>query len=112
MAEFVLPLAKAFAKLQQATGWLAQAGMKDPEEAGAAATDYLRLFSLVALGYMWCRMVQVALPKQNGEEAEFYQAKVAAARFFVTRLLPETNLLFTTLTSGKATLMALPAEAF
>jgi len=56
--------------------------------------------------------VQVALPKQNGEEAEFYQAKVAAARFFVTRLLPETNLLFTTLTSGKATLMALPAEAF
>jgi len=112
MAEFVLPLAKAFAKLQQATGWLAQAGLKDPEEAGAAATDYLRLFSLVALGYMWCRMVEVALPKQTGDEAAFYQSKVAAARFFVTRLLPETNLLFTTLTSGKASLMALPAEAF
>jgi alkylation response protein AidB-like acyl-CoA dehydrogenase len=112
MAEFVLPLAKAFAKLQQATGWLAQAGLKDPEEAGAAATDYLRLFSLVALGYMWCRMVEVALPKQAGDEAAFYQSKIAAARFFVTRLLPETNLLFTTLTSGKASLMALPAEAF
>ena len=112
MAEFVLPLAKAFAKLQQATGWLAQAGLKDPEEAGAAATDYLRLFALVALGYMWCRMVQVALPQQAGDEAAFYQGKIAAARFFVTRLLPETNLLFTTLTSGKASLMALPAEAF
>ena len=112
VAEFVLPLAKAFAKLQQATGWLAQAGLKDPEEAGAAATDYLRLFALVALGYMWCRMVQVALPKQAGDEAEFYQSKIAAARFFVTRILPETNLLFTTLTSGKASLMALPAEAF
>ncbi len=112
MLEFVLPLAKAFAKLQQATGWLAQAGMKDPEEAGAAATDYLRLFSLVALGYMWCRMVAVALPKQEGEEAAFYQGKIAAARFFATRILPETNLLFTTLTAGKASLMAMPAEMF
>jgi alkylation response protein AidB-like acyl-CoA dehydrogenase len=112
MMEFVLPLAKAFAKLQQATGWLAQAGMKDPEEAGAAATDYLRLFSLVALGYMWCRMVAVALPKQDGDEAAFYQAKIANARFFVTRLLPETNLLFTTMTSGKASMMAMPAEMF
>jgi len=112
MAEFVLPLVKAFAKLQQATGWLAQAGVKDPEEAGAAATDYLRLFSLVALGYMWCRMVAVALPKQSGDEAAFYQSKIAAARFFMARLLPETNLLFTTATTGKSSLMALPAEAF
>jgi hypothetical protein len=112
MAEFVLPLAKAFAKLQQATAWLAQAGLADPEEAGAAATDYLRLFALVALGFMWCRMAEIALAKKSGEEAEFYNAKLASARFFMARILPETNSLFTVLTSGKATLMALPAEAF
>ncbi len=112
MAEFVLPTAKAFAKLQQATAWLAQAGLADPEEAGAAATDYLRLFALVALGYMWCRMAEIALEKKSGDEAVFYAAKLAAARFFMARVLPETNSLFTVLTSGKATLMALPAEAF
>jgi alkylation response protein AidB-like acyl-CoA dehydrogenase len=112
MAEFVLPLAKAFAKLQQATAWLAQAGIADPEEAGAAATDYLRLFALVALGFMWCRMVEIALAKASGEETAFYNAKLASARFFMARILPETNSLFTVLTSGKATLMALPAEAF
>jgi hypothetical protein len=61
---------------------------------------------------MWCRMVAVALPKQDGDEAAFYQAKIANARFFVTRLLPETNLLFTTMTSGKASMMAMPAEMF
>ena len=86
--------------------------MADPEEAGAAATDYLRLFALTALAYMWCRMAEIALEKQGGEEAAFYQAKLAAARFFMARLLPETNSLFTMLTAGKATLMALPAEAF
>jgi alkylation response protein AidB-like acyl-CoA dehydrogenase len=112
MQEFVLPTAKAFAKLQQATAWLAQAGMADPEEAGAAATDYLRLFALTALAYMWCRMAEIALEKKGGDEAAFYEAKLAAARFFMARLLPETNSLFTMLTAGKATLMALPAEAF
>jgi alkylation response protein AidB-like acyl-CoA dehydrogenase len=112
MQEFVLPTAKSFAKLQQATAWLAQAGLADPEEAGAAATDYLRLFALTALAYMWCRMAEIALEKKGGEEAAFYEAKLAAARFFMARLLPETNSLFTMLTAGKATLMALPAEAF
>jgi alkylation response protein AidB-like acyl-CoA dehydrogenase len=112
MAEFALPTMKAFAKLQQATAWLAQAGLKNPEEAGAAATDYLRLFALVALAYMWCRMAEIALAKKGGDQAQFYETKLACARFFMTRLLPESNTLFTTLTSGSQTLMALPAEAF
>jgi hypothetical protein len=111
LMEFVLPLAKAVAKLQQATAWLAQAGLKDPEEAGAAANDYLRLFALVALGYMWCRMVAVALPKQEGEEADFYRAKILAGRFFMAKVLPETSLLFTTMTAGKSSVMA-PTESF
>jgi hypothetical protein len=112
MAEFALPTMKAFAKLQQATGWLAQAGLRNPEEAGAAATDYLRLFALTALAYMWCRMAEIALQRKGGDKAQFYETKLACARFFMTRLLPETNTLFTTLTSGSQTLMALPAEAF
>ncbi|MCZ6626023.1 MAG: acyl-CoA dehydrogenase family protein, partial [Deltaproteobacteria bacterium] len=55
LQEFVLPLAKAFAKLQQATVWVAQKGLRDRDEAGAAATDYLRMFALVVLAYMWAR---------------------------------------------------------
>ena len=59
MAEFVLPLAKAFARLQQATAQIAQAGLRNPEEAGAAATDYLNLFALtcacLSCGRAWRR---------------------------------------------------------
>ena len=43
LVELTLPLAKAFARLQQLTAQIAQAGLKDPEEAGAAASDYLLL---------------------------------------------------------------------
>ena len=112
MAEFVLPLAKSFAKLQQATAWLAQAGLANPNEAGAAATDYQRLFALVALAYMWCRMVEIALAKKDEDSDGFYAAKVMTARFYFARLLPESNSLFTTLMAGSDSLMAMPAEAF
>jgi butyryl-CoA dehydrogenase len=112
MAEFVLPLAKAFAKLQQATAWIAQAGLGNPNEAGAAATDYQRLFALVALGYMWCRMVEIALAKKDEDSDGFYAAKVMTARFYFARLLPESNSLFTTVMAGSDSLMAMPAEAF
>lgn len=52
LGEFVFPLAKAFAKLQQAAVQIAMKGLKDPNEAGAASTDFLRMFALVAVGFM------------------------------------------------------------
>ncbi|HEY8964384.1 MAG TPA: acyl-CoA dehydrogenase C-terminal domain-containing protein, partial [Alphaproteobacteria bacterium] len=91
MQEFVLPLAKAIAKLQQATGFIAQRGLKDPLEAGAASSDYLRMFALIALAFCWAKMAKVALAKKglgDGKD-EFYESKLQTARFFMTRMLPE-----------------------
>ena len=48
MGEFILPLSKAFGRLQQCTAELARRGLSDPTEIGAGATDYLRLFGLTA----------------------------------------------------------------
>jgi len=110
----VLPLAKAFGALQQATAHIATVSLKDPEEAGAAATEYLRLIGLVALGYMWARSAQVAaekLPAANGD-AGFYQAKLVTARFFMDRLLPQTSALWASIRAGKASMMALEEAAF
>ncbi len=103
MQEFVMPLAKAFAKLQQSSAFIAQKGLKDPNEAGAASTDYLRQFALVALAYMWCRMVKISLPKQD---EDFYAAKIMTARFFMTRMLPEAESRFRMVMAGAAPLMA------
>ena len=58
---------------------IAQQGLKNPDEAGAAASDYLRLFALVALAYMWTRMAQVAQTKlaQGADgDTSFYEAKL------------------------------------
>lgn len=112
MQDYVLPFAKAFSRLQQATAWLAQQGMRDPEEAGAAASDYLRLFGLTALAFMWARMAAVALAKAGDDETGFYHAKLATARFYMTRILPQTSSLFATIMAGKKPLMELEAELF
>jgi alkylation response protein AidB-like acyl-CoA dehydrogenase len=110
----VKPLAEAFETLQQATMHIAQNGMRDPEEAGAAATDYLRLMGLVALGYMWARTAKVAeekLPAANGD-AGFYKAKLTTGQFFNERLLPQTGALFAAIKAGKESMMALEEAAF
>jgi alkylation response protein AidB-like acyl-CoA dehydrogenase len=112
LQEFVGPLAKAFAKLQQATLLIAQKGMANPDEAGAAASEYLRLFGLVALAYLWARTAQVALGRLDGPEEQFYRAKLATARFFMSRVLPQNSALFAAIAAGAKPLMELEAEAF
>ncbi|MBV8471938.1 MAG: acyl-CoA dehydrogenase C-terminal domain-containing protein, partial [Hyphomicrobiales bacterium] len=112
LQEFVLPLAKALGKLQQATVLIAQRGLKNPDEAAAAASDYLRLFGLTASAFMWARMAKISLAKSAGDEAWFYKGKLATARFFMSRLLPETSSLLTIISAGAKPIMELEAEAF
>jgi alkylation response protein AidB-like acyl-CoA dehydrogenase len=112
LQEFVKPVMQAFGRLQQVTALVAQKGMADPEEAGAAASEYLRAFGLVAMGFLWARIAEVALGHLNGEEPLFYKAKLATARFYMARVLPETNALFANVAAGAKPLMELEAEAF
>jgi len=106
--------AKAFGALQLATGFIAQKGLGDPEEAGAAASDYLRLFGVVALGFMWVRMAKVAADKlaAGGEDADFYRAKRTTANFYIERILPQAGALLYAIKAGKASMMSLEESAF
>jgi hypothetical protein len=113
MKEFVEPLDKALGRVQDAALFLLQNAMKNPDEAGAAASDLLRLMALTAMAFMWSR-IAVAAHKglATGNDNSFYQAKLATARFYIARVLPQTTSLNHQIKAGAATLMALPAEAF
>jgi len=114
LAPLVKGLERAFGALQLATAHVAAAGLRDPEEAGAAAVDYLRLFGLVALGFMWARSAQVALRKlpTATDDSGFYQAKLTTAQFFMERLLPQAGALYLGIKAGKASMMALDEAMF
>jgi hypothetical protein len=113
MKEFVEPLEKALGRVQDAALFLMQNAMKNPDEAGAAASDLLRLMALTAMAFMWNR-IAVAAHKgvAGGKDNAFYEAKLATARFYMARVLPQTTSLNHQIKAGAATLMALPAEAF
>ena len=105
---------QAFGALQLSTATIAQKGMADPEEAGAASADYLRLMGLVAMGYTFLRAGKIAEAKvaDDSDETGFYKAKLATAGFFFDRILPQATAAFLAIKSGKRSLMALEADAF
>jgi alkylation response protein AidB-like acyl-CoA dehydrogenase len=103
-------LSKAVADLTRTTNWLLGTGESRAEESAAAATDYLRLFGLVSLGYMWVRMADVA--EKCDQQDLFYKGKLAVAEFYLTRILPESESLAKTIMSGAKATMALPENAF
>jgi acyl-CoA dehydrogenase len=113
LAPYLTGLQAALGHLQQASMWLSRNGLADPDNAGAASTDYMHLFGLTALGYMWARIVKVVLARQaQAESNPALDAKLTLAKFFSERMLPETAAHLARLSAGGATVMALPAEAF
>ena len=111
LAEFATPMAEAAGVLQQATEWLMRHAARKPDEVGAAASEYLRLFGFVALGHMWLRTARVAterLTTGGALPAAFYEAKQHTARYYFRRMLPQVTALHTSLTVGADVVMGFP----
>jgi acyl-CoA dehydrogenase len=115
LAGLLKPVGTALGHLQQATMWFMQNALARPDHAGAGATDYMHMFGLVALAYMWGRIAKAAQAKlkagADGEAARM-EGKLATAKFFMQRMLPETGAQLARITSGADSVMALPVEAF
>jgi acyl-CoA dehydrogenase len=111
---YLRPLGQSLAHLQQATMWFMQNAIGKPDHAGAGAHDYLHMFGLVAMGYMWCRMVEAAYAKIAASDSPqgYWNAKLVTGRFFMERMLPETAAQLARVQAGAGSVMELPAEAF
>ncbi|CAN5364054.1 acyl-CoA dehydrogenase C-terminal domain-containing protein [soil metagenome] len=111
MSEFINPLADLGDKVQKLTVELGMKAMGNPDEVGAAAVDYLRICGHFVFAYLFARMAKVALAKQEGGDP-FYAAKLATARFYFAKLLPETASLIRTARAGNKSLAELDAALF
>ena len=111
MQEFVNPLADLGDKVTKLTMELGMKAMGNADEVGGAAVDYLRIVGHLMFAYFWARMARVALDKA-GSGDPFYAAKLATARFYFARLLPETAGLVRSARSGVAPLMAMDEAMF
>jgi len=112
---FTKNLKKGLNDLQASTMWFMQNAMAKPDNAGAGSTDYMHLFGLVVIGYMWAKIAKAAgegLAAGAGEREDFLKNKLVTAKFFMERLMPETALRKTRIEAGADTTMELAAEAF
>ena len=111
LAPFMKPVQRGLETLQIATMWLAQHGIANPNDAGAGATDYLRLMGIVVVGWMWARMAKLAQTQLAAKPANssFYQDKLISARYWMERMMPECSMLLERIQAGSATLMAFEA---
>jgi alkylation response protein AidB-like acyl-CoA dehydrogenase len=110
MKEFVGPLAALGTEVQKVTMEIGQKAMKNPEEVGAASVPYMHLLGHFVYAYLWARMARIALEKQG--ESDFYVTKLATARFYFSKMLPETQMNLAQIRAGADTLMALDAASF
>ncbi|MGZ8407387.1 MAG: acyl-CoA dehydrogenase C-terminal domain-containing protein, partial [Caulobacteraceae bacterium] len=100
-------------QLQDATMWLMQNGMQNPDNAGAAAHDYLNLMALTCMAWSWGMIAKAAQGKIAAGDADaFYANKLATGSYFLERILPEAAMHLAKIKSGAAPVMALPAKAF
>jgi len=106
LAEFAKPTGEALQKLMALTMEVGGKAMADPEEAGAAASNYLNLFGLTALAFSWFVQVKHAIESKHPKA----ETKMKTARYFYNMILPETESLIAIIRAGKADMMAFDAE--
>ena len=111
MSEFVTPLGELGGKLTKLTMEIGMKAFQNRDEVGAAAVPYLRVVGHLVYAYFFARMAKIALAKLDSGDS-FYKAKLATARFYYARLLPETAMLIRQARSGAANLVDLEAELF
>jgi hypothetical protein len=114
LAPFTKGLKKGLNDLQASTMWFMQNAMAKPDNAGAGATDYMHMFGLVILGFMWGKSVKAAYEKLDAGDArtDFLNNKLITAKFFMERIMPETALRKARIETGCDSVMALADAAF
>ena len=114
LAPFTKAIKKGLNDLQASTMWFMSNAMTKPDNAGAGATDYMHLFGLVILGFMWGKSAKAALEKLDAGDSrsDFLNNKLITARFLMERLMPETALRKARIETGADSVMALDAAAF
>jgi len=93
---------------------IAERVQKNPDELGAASFDYMMYSGYTILAYLWAKSAHIASVKlkENGDDNDFYKAKLKTAQFYFDRILPRNETLAKTLTTSADSIMSLDESEF
>ena len=69
-------------------------------EINGSAVEYLRIFSYVSIGYIWLRMLDISIKKNNDNKNDFLSSKILTGKFYINKILPKTSYLKSHIISG------------
>ena len=95
LGDFILPVTDSLTDLKKATVWLMTNAMSNPNNAGSASYDYMRIMGLVMLGLAHTKICMATDDKTRHDNA----------KYFFERILPETSFLLNRIRSGSNTMM-------
>jgi hypothetical protein len=108
LAPYAADLAGALTQLDEVTRSIMGQATGDPEVIGAVASNYLNLFALTTLGYVWLQQLQVA-----GERTgRFYDLKRKSAHYYFKMVLPERHGYAALIADGKDSINRFSPEDF
>ena len=110
MQEFVNPLGDIAVKVEKLTMEIGMKAMSNQDEVGAASVPYQRVVGHLVFAYFWARMAKIALAHESTDD--FYKAKLATARFYFAKLLPETAGYIRQARAGNASLAEMQDDWF
>ncbi|MCJ8512401.1 acyl-CoA dehydrogenase C-terminal domain-containing protein [Acinetobacter lwoffii] len=98
----------AATEVESVTQYILEAARESHDFPNATAVDYLHAVGLLSFSYMFARITNAA----KNKDGEFYQNKIALARYFVQRILPELALRITKVKSGSDVIMNFSEDYF
>ncbi|MFL6623906.1 MAG: acyl-CoA dehydrogenase C-terminal domain-containing protein [Sulfurifustis sp.] len=114
MKDLIEPLRQINTEWGEMTMKVGMAAMQNPDEAGAAAFDYLMYSGYATLAYLWAAAARTAAAKLATGSADegFYRAKLQTARFYFERILPRSRAHAAAIQSGARNLLEIKEADF
>jgi alkylation response protein AidB-like acyl-CoA dehydrogenase len=107
-------LSQALSDARTAVTWLLEKGSQSASAPGAVSVPFMMLMGYLCGAWAMVQMAQKAsqLAESGEGDTEFYNAKVATARFYCKHLLPRVKGLLDTVVEGSESVMDLPESQF
>jgi alkylation response protein AidB-like acyl-CoA dehydrogenase len=87
---FVLQFKKSFNDLVLVKKHLDSINNNKINEINGVATEFLQIFSYVAIGFIWLKLLNISVKKNKTEPSDFYSAKIATGSYFFKKIIPTT----------------------
>ncbi|MDC0192229.1 acyl-CoA dehydrogenase family protein [Alphaproteobacteria bacterium] len=91
---------KSFKDLIDVTDHIQSLDKDNISEKNGAAVEYLEMFSYVAVGFMWLKLLEISHDKNSTNQSDFFESKIETGIYFFQKIIIKTNFIKENILSG------------